>query len=174
LISLFLAALTVAAVMLQVSLPMGYLPLDLVFMVCVFTGLQRGRGAGFATGVLGGLLLDALVSPQLGPRLVSLSLIGAIADSISGSVNREQPRLQMLAAAGLSLLHDAILFWAAAALELGQGGARRFLLDYALPRLGVHAALAIPFYFVFRAIVRARVFQDPLTRKPSVIRKLPR
>jgi len=59
-------------------------------------------------------------------------------------------------------------------MELSQGGGKRFLLNYALPRLGVHAVLAVPFYFVFRAIIRAPVFQDPLTRPPAVIRKLPR
>jgi rod shape-determining protein MreD len=173
-ITLFLALATVLAVLLQVSLPFGYLPLDLAFLVCVFTGLQRGRGAGLMMGALGGLLLDALVSPRLGPRLVSLALSGAIADSLSSVVNREQPRLQALAAAALSLLHDGLLYGCAALMDLGQGGPRRFLLDYALPRLALHGLLAVPFFFVFRAMVRARVFQDPLSRKPSVIRKLPR
>jgi len=173
-ITLFLALLTACAALLQVSLPFGYLPLDLVFLVVVFTGLQRGRGAGLASGALGGLLLDSLVSPRLGPRLISLALSGAIADSLSDSVNREQPRLQMAVAALLSLVHDLLLFWGASALGLSQGGGRRFLLAYALPRLALHALLAVPFYFVFRAIVRAPVFQDPLTKPPVVIRKLPR
>lgn len=173
-ITVFLMFLTLCAALLQVSLPFSYLPLDVVFLVCAFAGLQRGRGAGFITGALGGLLLDALVSPRLGPRTISLALIGAVADSLSETVNREQPRLQLLAAALLSLGHDLLLYWSAAALELSQGGGKRFLFNYALPRLALHAALAVPFYFVFRAIVRAPVFQDPLSRPPAVIRKLPR
>lgn len=171
---LFLALLTAAAALIQVSLPFAFFPVDLVFLVCVFAGLQRGRGAGLFLGILGGILLDALVSPRLGPRVLSLALTGALADSLSASVNREQPRLQLLGAALLSLGHDVLLFWAAAMLGLGQGGGRRFLFDYALPRLAMHALLATPFYFVFRAIVKARVFQDPRTRPPVVIRKLPR
>jgi rod shape-determining protein MreD len=173
-IALVLSLITLMAVWLQVSLPFVYLPVDLVFLVCVFTGLQRGRGLGLMVGVLGGVLLDALVSPRLGPRLISLAMTGAIADSLSGSLNREQPRLQVLAAAVLSLIHDCILYLAAALLDLSQDGLRRFFLDYALPRLVLHAALAVPFFFIFRALVRARVFQDPLSRPPGVIRKLPR
>lgn len=173
-IKVFLACLTLAAALLQVSLPFAYLPVDFVFLVVVFTGLQRGRGAGLAMGVIGGLALDALVSPRLGPRLVSLAMTGALADFLYYSVNREQPRLQLLGAAALSLFHDLALFWCAAALQLSQGGGRRFLFDYALPRLALHAVLVVPSYFVFRAMVRARVFQDPLTRPPTVIRKLPR
>ena len=168
-ILLFLGLLTALSALVQVSLPFSYLPLDLVFLTCVFAGFQRGRGAGLAAGILGGLLLDALVSP----RLLSLALTGALADSLSLGANREQPRLQWLAAAGLSLAHDCLLYWAAWALKLGEASPARFLISFALPRLLVHAALAVPFYFVFRAIVRARVFQDPLSRPPAVIRKLP-
>jgi rod shape-determining protein MreD len=173
-ITLFLAFLGPAMALLQVSLPFAWLPLDLPLLVCAFAGLQRGRGTGLMVGLLSGLLLDALVSPKLGPRLLSLSIAGAVADALSPSVNREQPRLQVAAAAAISLGHDILLFFTAMALGLSQGGGRRFLFSYGLPRLLTHAALAAPFFFVFRALVRARVFQDPLSRPPAVIRKLPR
>ena len=173
-ITLFLFLLTALAVLLQVSLPFAYVPLDLVFLVVVFSGLQRGKGNGLATGILGGHLLDTLVSPRLGPRLLSLALTGALADTMEGAVNREQPRLQLLAAALLSLAHDLILGWASSEMELSQGGWRRLGLDYILPRLALHALLAVPFYYLFRAVVHARVFQDPRMKSPLVIKKLPR
>jgi rod shape-determining protein MreD len=173
-ISLFLIGLCSLAVLLQVSLPFAYIPLDLVFLVVVFSGLQRGRGTGFFTGVLGGLLLDSLVSPRLGPRLISLALTGAMADTLEGAVNREQPRLQLLAVGSLSLFHDLVLGWASASLGLGQGGWKRLAAYYMLPRLGLHLVLALPLYYLFRAVVRARVFQDPRRQSPLVIRKVPR
>jgi rod shape-determining protein MreD len=170
----FLAFLAIAAVLAQVSLPFDWVPVDLAFLVCVFSGLQRGGGTGFLLGAAAGGLLDSLVSPQIGPRLVAMSLTGALADTLFLSANREQPKLQFLAAAALSFFHDSLLFWAARWLEIGETGMRRWFEAYALPRLLAHALFAMPFYYVFRAIVRAKIFQDPLTRPPIVIRKLPR
>lgn len=170
-ITLFLFALTATAALFQVSLPFAYVPLDLVFLVVVFSGLQRGHGVGLATGIFGGLLLDTLVSPHLGPRLISCAMVGALADTMEGLVNREQPRLQVLAVASLSLGHDIILGLASSALNLNQGGWKRLTAYYILPRLATHAALAAPFYYFFRAAVRARVFQDPRMKSPLVIRK---
>jgi rod shape-determining protein MreD len=170
-ITLFLFCLAIMAGLIQVSLPFAYVPVDLVFLVVVFSGLQRGHGSGLATGILGGLLLDILVSPRLGPRLISCAMIGAIADTMEGAVNREQPRLQLLAVAALSLGHDMILGAASSAMNLNQGGWKRLAGYYILPRLAVHAGLAVPFYYLFRAVVRARVFQDPRMKSPLVIRK---
>lgn len=172
-IVLFLALMTLLSVYLQISLPLSYVPVDMVFLTAVFAGLQRGRGTGFMVGAFGGPLLDALVSPTLGPRLLSLALSGALADSLSQVLNREQPRLQILAALGLSAVHDLLLFGAAHSLGIEQDSWERLSYEYFLPRMLVHALLAVPYFFVFRALVRARVFQDPLSRPPGVIRKLP-
>ncbi|MES2201856.1 MAG: rod shape-determining protein MreD [candidate division FCPU426 bacterium] len=172
--TLFLMALGALAALLQVSLPFTYFPADAVFLVVVFSGLQRGKGRGLLTGAFAGLILDSLSSPGIGPRLLACAVVGALADALEGSVNREQPRLQVLAVACLSLTHDLAMAMTARALHMGQGGWRHLVLHYVLPRLALHALLAVPVFALFRIMVRAPVFQSPSMRPPRVIRKLPR
>ncbi len=169
----FVGLLALLSVMAQVNLPFAYFPLDLPLLTCILVGLRRGRGAGLLFGLLAGLTLDALLFERLGPRSVALVLSGALADWLEGGVNREQPRVQIAMAASLSLLHDVLLAWVARAQGLSQGGWDRFVGEYLLPRAGVHALLAVPYFFLLGFLVRARVFEDPLSRSPRVIRKWP-
>jgi len=172
-IYLFVCLLALLSVLAQVNLPFAYLPFDLPLLTCILLGLRRGRGAGLLSGLLAGLLLDALLFERFGPRSVALLLSGALADWLESGVNREQPRLQIALAAGISLFHDLLMAWVARAQGLSQGGWDRFVGEYLLPRAGVHALLAVPFYFLLGLLVRARVFQDPLSRSPRMIRKWP-
>jgi rod shape-determining protein MreD len=166
-----LLLLAAVAALLQCVLPLAWWPVDLALLITVFAGLRRGRGLGFFCGAVAGLLLDTLASPVPGLRLAPLALVGALADGLEGGVNREQPRLQFLALAGLTLLHDALLALLARHFGLDQGGLGRVLLHYALPRLLAQAVLALPLFWGLGLLVRQRVFQDPLRRPVRSIQR---
>jgi rod shape-determining protein MreD len=166
-----LLGLSAVAALLQGVLPFHWWPLDLPLLLVIFAGLRRGAGLGLGCGVIAGLILDALGSPVPGLRLAPLALVGALADSAESGVNREQPRLQVLAVAGLCALHDIVAMVLGWHFGLNQGGLTRVLWDYALPRLVVHAAMAIPLFWVLGLLVRQRVFQDPLRRPVRSIQR---
>jgi rod shape-determining protein MreD len=166
-----LLGLSALAALLQAVLPLRWSPVDLALLVTVFAGLRRGGGLGFFCGATAGLLLDALASPVPGLRLAPLAIVGALADSVEGGVNREQPRLQVLAVAGLCLLHDALLAVLGRHFHLDQGGVGRVLGSYVLPRVLAQGALAVPLFWVLGLLVRQRVFQDPLRRPVRSIQR---
>jgi rod shape-determining protein MreD len=166
-----LLVLSALAALLQCVLPLRWWPVDLALLLTVFAGLRRGGGLGLFCGLTAGLLLDALASPVPGLRLAPLAIVGAVADSVEGGLNREQPRLQIVAMAGLCLLHDALLALLAWRFQLNQGGLGRVLGSYVLPRALAQAALAIPLFWVLGLLVRQRVFQDPLRRPVRSIQR---
>ena len=166
-----LLGLSTLAALFQAVLPFHWWPLDLPLLMVIFAGLRRGGGLGLCCGIAAGLVLDVLSSPVPGLRLAPLALVGALADSAESGVNREQPRLQVLAVVGLCLLHDSLTMVLAWHFGLNQGGLVLVLWDYALPRLLVHGALAIPLFWVLGLLVRQRVFQDPLRRPVRSIQR---
>jgi rod shape-determining protein MreD len=168
--ALLLGLCTLAALF-QSVLPFHWWPVDLPLLLVIFAGLRRGGGLGLCCGLCAGALLDALSSPVPGLRLAPLALVGALADSAESGVNREQPRLQVLAVLGLCLLHDGLTMILAWHFGLNQGGLGLVLGDYVAPRLAVHAALAIPLFWVLGLLVRQRVFQDPLRRPVRSIQR---
>jgi rod shape-determining protein MreD len=167
----FLLSLSALAALLQCVMPLAWWPVDLALLITAFAGLRRGGGLGFFCGVVAGLLLDALASPVPGLRLAPLALVGAVADSVEGGVNREQPRLQFFALAGLCLLHDALLALLARRFHVDQGGLGRVLGSYMLPRALAQAVLALPLFWALGLLVRQRVFQDPLRRPVRSIQR---
>ena len=166
-----LLGLSALAALAQSILPWHWWPVDLALLLTIFAGLRRGGGLGLASGVLAGLILDALTSPQAGLRLGPLALVGALADSAERGVNREQPRLQVLAVAGLCLLHDLGLMVLGWRFGLNQGGLGLVLGDYVLPRLFAQAMLAIPLFAALGLLVRQKVFTDPLRRPVRSIQR---
>ncbi len=166
-----LLGLSALAALLQAVLPWHWWPADLPLLLAIFAGLRRGGGLGLLCGISAGLVLDTLTSPVPGLRLAPLALAGALADSAEHGVNREQPRLQILAVAGLCLLHDILLTALARHFELNQGGEGLVLGSYVLPRLFAQAALAVPVFWILGLLVRQRVFQDPLRRPVRSIRR---
>ena len=155
----------------QSVVPLQWWSVDLALLVTVFAGLRRGRGLGLFCGLTAGLVLDALVSPAPGLRLAPLVLAGALADGVEGGVNREQPRLQIIAMAGICLFHDSILIFLAWHLNLNQGGLGRVLGLYVLPRVLTQAVLAVPLFWGLGHVVSQRVFQDPLRRPVRSIQR---
>lgn len=166
-----LLGMSALAALLQAVLPWPYGPTDLPLLLVIFAGLRRGGGLGLFCGISAGLVLDALASPVPGLRLAPLALVGALADSAESGVNREQPRLQVLAVAGLCLLHDLLLTVLARHFDLNQGGEGRVLWLYIVPRLFTQAALAVPVFWALGLLVRQRVFQDPLRRPVRSIQR---
>ena len=156
---------------LQVAQPWAWSPVDLPLLLAIFAGLQRGRGTGLALGAFGGALLDAWSSPAPGLRLGSLALAGALADALEPDVKGERPTLQAPAAAALTLVHDLVLALLAWRAGLSQGGLGTYLGAYVVPRFIAQGLLAIPFFFAFRALVRQRVFLNPLGEKPKLLRR---
>ncbi len=169
--SALLLALAALAAVLQSALPLNWWPVDLPLLLAVFAGLRRGGGLGLLCGATAGLLLDTLTSPVPGLRLAPLALVGALADSVEKGVNRERPRLQVLAVAGLCALHDATLMVLGWHFSLNQGGLARVLGAFALPRLLAQAALAVPLFWALGLMVKQRVFQDPLRRPVRSIQR---
>ena len=163
--------LSCAAALSQSVLPLQWWPADLPLLLVIFAGLRRGKGMGLMCGILAGLVLDALSSPQPGLRLAPLAIVGALADSLEQGVNREQPRLQIAAVLGFCLLHDFFLALLAWHFDLNQGGALRVVESYVLPRCLAQAALAIPVFWILGLLVRQRVFQDPLRRPVRSIQR---
>lgn len=172
-IALLLLAIVVAAVLLQLGLPLGWWPLDLPLLVAAYAGLTRGNGWGLLCGSAAGLLLDALHSPTPGLRLVPLALAGSLADALQPGVNRDQPRLQVSAVVLLVLLHDAAVVLLARAHGAHQGGLSRFVLGYGLPRLAGQALATVPLFWVLGLVVRQKVFLSPRQRGVQTIRRWP-
>jgi rod shape-determining protein MreD len=166
-----LLGLCAVAAVLQGVLPFHWWPLDLPLLLVIFAGLRRGGGLGLCCGVTAGLVLDVLSSPVAGLRLAPLALVGALADSAESGVNREQPRLQVLAVAALCEVHDALTMALGWHFGLNQGGLQRVLGAYILPRLLVQGALAVPLFWLLGLLVRQRVFQDPLRRPVRSIQR---
>ena len=166
-----LLGLSALAALLQVLLPFHWFPADLPLLIAIFAGLRRGGGLGLLCGALAGLGLDAMGGQLPGLRLVPLALVGALADSAERGVNREQPRLQVVAVALLSLAHDGLLTVLAWHFNLNQGGLDRVLFSYVLPRALTQALLAVPLFWALSLLVRQRVFQDPLRRPVRSIQR---
>jgi rod shape-determining protein MreD len=160
------------AVSAQLTLPFGWLPLDLTLLLTVFTGLVRGGGAGAMTGVFCGLVLDSLVSPAFGLYSLALGLAGSMADLLHQNFNLERFLGQAVTMGALSLVHDLAMWQAAAWLGLQQEGMAVFLSFYAIPKMAVHALLAVPAFFVLRRLVRPRG-NGRFGRVPKMIRTLP-
>ena len=168
---LLFAMLGALGALAQATLPFRWWPADLPLLLVVFAGLRRGKGLGLFCGVLAGLVLDALGSPVPGLRLAPLAVVGALADSAEGGVNWGQPRLQILAVLGFSLVHDGLLVLLAWHFNLNQGGALKVAWDYVLPRCLTQAALAVPLFWILGLVLRRRVFQDPLRRPVRSIQR---
>lgn len=172
-IALLLLSIVVAAVLIQLSVPLPWWPLDLPLLVAAYAGLTRGNGWGLLCGALGGLLMDALHSPVPSLRLVPLALAGALADALQPGVNRDQPRLQVAAVLLLVLAHDASLALLARAQGLHQGGLLRFLMGYGLPRLAGQAIATVPLFWALGLLVKQKAFLDPRQRGVQTIRRWP-
>jgi rod shape-determining protein MreD len=172
-IGLLLFSLASLAALVQLSVPLAWWPLDLPLLVAAYAGLTRGSGWGLACGVLAGLWMDLLLSPQAGLRLAPLALAGALADAMQPGVNRDQPRLQVLAMLMLVLVHDAFLVLMAREQGLAQGGLARFTFAYALPRLAAQAIATVPLFLALGLLVKQKVFQDPRQRGVQTIRRWP-
>jgi rod shape-determining protein MreD len=166
-------ALSLLAAGIQAGIPLPWWPLDLPLLVAAYAGLTRGNGWGLACGAIGGLALDVLLSPVPGLRAVPLALAGALADALQPGVNRDQPRLQVLAVLSLVLLHDAALIALARAWGVPQGGLGRYLFAYGLPRLAGQGLAALPFFFILGLLVKQKVFLDPRQRGVQTIRRWP-
>ncbi|MGH7442053.1 MAG: rod shape-determining protein MreD [bacterium] len=169
----FLAALSIAAAFIQVSVPAHWWPLDLPLLVTAFAGLSRGRGWGLACGVLAGFSLDTLLGSPPGLRLAPLAFAGALADTLQTGVNRDQPRLQVFAVLALTLAHDALLSLFARRFGTPEYGLRRVLFEYEMPRLAAQAVACLPLFWALGLVVRQRVFLDPRQRRVKLIRRWP-
>lgn len=172
-IILLMAALSILAAGLQAGVPLPWWPLDLPLLLAAYAGLTRGNGWGLACGALSGLVLDVLLSPQPGLRLAPLALSGAMADALQPGINRDQPRLQVLAVISLVLFHDLLLAGLAKALGLPQGGLSRFIFAYLLPRLAGQALATVPLFAALGLLVKQKVFLDPRQRGVQTIRRWP-
>jgi rod shape-determining protein MreD len=157
----------------QVSAPLGWCPVDLPLLITAFAGLTRGGGWGLACGVMAGFTLDALLGGPAGLRLAPLAIAGALADALQPGVNRDQPRLQVLAVLALVVAHDAALALFARKFEVAQYGLDRVLLRYFLPRLAAQALAALPLFWALGLLVKQRVFLDPRQRQVKTIRRWP-
>jgi rod shape-determining protein MreD len=172
-IVLLLAALASGAALFQVSVPLEWWPFDLPLLVTAFAGLTRGGGWGLACGALAGFTLDALLGGPTGLRMAPLAFAGALADALEPGVNRDQPRLQVLAVLALALLHDSLLALFARRFDVPQYGLERLVLGYALPRLAAQALGALPLFWALGLLVKQKVFLDPRQRQVRTIRRWP-
>ncbi len=167
----FLASLAVVSAILQAGLPLRWSPVDLPLLLVAFAGLSRGNGLGLACGVAAGLTLDCLLGGPAGLRLAPLALTGALADALQPGVNRDQPRLQVLAVLALTFFHDGCLALMARRLGVPQYGPRRAVLEYELPRLAAQALGCLPLFGLLGVVVRQRVFQDRRQGRVKTIRR---
>jgi rod shape-determining protein MreD len=172
-IALLMAFLAAGAALFQAAVPLAWCPLDLPLLVTLFFGLTRGRGWGLACGAAAGFLLDALLGLPAGLRLAPLALAGALADALQPGVNRDQPRLQVLAVMALALSHDALLALFARRFDVPQYGPERVLFQYLLPRLAAQSLAALPLFWALGLLVKQRVFLDPRQRQVKTIRRWP-
>jgi rod shape-determining protein MreD len=172
-IVLFLFLLSFAAAAAQVSVPLPWWPLDLPLLVVAFAGLTRGGGWGLACGMLSGFSMDVLLGGPVGLRLAPLAAAGALADALQPGVNRDQPRLQVLAVMALAVVHDLLLALYARHFDVTQYGLDRALLNFALPRLAAQALATLPLFYVLGLLVKQRVFLDPRQRQVKTIRRWP-
>ena len=172
-IALLLFALCGAAVLLQVSVPLAWWPLDLPLLVTAFAGLTRGGGWGLACGLVSGIGLDLLLGGPAGLRMAPLAVAGALADALQPGVNRDQPRLQVLAVMALAVVHDALMSLYARRFDVPQYGADRLFFGYFLPRQAAQAVAALPLFWALGLLVKQRVFLDPRQRQVKTIRRWP-
>lgn len=170
-IALLLLLLASAAALIQVCQPLAWSPLDLPLLIACYAGLTRGGGWGLICGLCSGFWLDALCGGPAGLRLVPLALAGALADALQGGVNRDQPRLQVLAVAGLALAHDGFLALAARRLDVPQFGLERALMAFALPRLAGQALATLPLFWALGLLVKQKAFLDPRQREVQTLRR---
>lgn len=168
-----LLLLAFSAALAQVSVPLPWWPLDLPLLVTAFAGLTRGGGWGLCSGLVAGFSLDVLLGGPSGLRLVPLAAAGALADALQPGINRDQPRLQVLAVMALAVVHDLLLALYARKFDVTQYGLDRVLMTYALPRLAAQSLAALPLFYVLGLLVKQRVFLDPRQRAVKTIRRWP-
>ena len=136
------AALLVQTALLRI-LASGPVPVDLVLVVVVFTGLSRGPVAGLWTGTAAGLLQDVLSGGIVGVSGLAKCLTGVLV-GLSGT------RFIMAAAVSrffayvvASLLHAACFFGVYMLIDTGAPAASgRFLLTQAVVN-GVVGVVAV-------------------------------
>jgi rod shape-determining protein MreD len=159
----------------QACMPFGFMPLDFVLLYVAFIGMQRGAGGATVVGFLGGLAMDLLAGPpRLGLLTCAMALTGVAADSLHRTANRDSARAQILYVAGLTLAHDLLLAGGGRLMDLAQGGWRQVVVMYMIPKLLLHALLAVPFFWLLQAVIRRRVIRNKLANAPKIIRSLPR
>ena len=152
-------------------LPFGYLPFDGLFLFVTFIGLQRGEAAGAWVGFLAGFCMDLVAGPpHPGVFTLAKCLTGAAAGLLARMANPETGGTQALAAAGLTLAHEALVAWAGRRLGLAQGGFWQVGLVYVLPKMVVHGLLALPFFWLLQKVVRQRTIKRKLATSPRVIK----
>jgi rod shape-determining protein MreD len=130
-------AVTVAALLLQTSVPV-YLPkleiLELPLLVTIYFGLsRRNPSTGLLLGMVIGLSQDALSGPTvpLGFYGIAKTVIGYLASSIGARLDTEHPAARFALIFVFFVVHQAILVLV-----------RRVLLAQPEPWVNVHLAIA--------------------------------
>src|SRR5208282_5276213 len=110
-----IVAVTVAALLLQTSVPV-YLPkldiLELPLLVTIYFGLsRRNPSTGLLLGMVIGLAQDALSGPTvpLGFYGIAKTVIGYLASSIGARLDTEHPAARFALIFSFFVLHQAIL-----------------------------------------------------------------
>jgi len=132
-----IVAVTVAALLLQTSVPV-YLPkldiLELPLLVTIYFGLsRRNPSTGLLLGMAIGLSQDALSGPTvpLGFYGIAKTIIGYLASSIGARLDTEHPAARFALIFVFFVVHQAILVLV-----------RRVLLAQPEPWINVHLAIA--------------------------------
>jgi rod shape-determining protein MreD len=132
-----IVAVTVAALLLQTSVPV-YLPkldiLELPLLVTIYFGLsRRNPSTGLLLGMVIGLSQDALSGPTvpLGFYGIAKTVIGYLASSIGARLDTEHPAARFALIFIFFVVHQAILVLV-----------RRVLLAQPEPWINVHLAIA--------------------------------
>jgi rod shape-determining protein MreD len=152
-------------------LPFGYLPFDFLLLFVIFIGLQRGEVAGAWVGLLAGFCMDLVAGPpHLGVFTLSKCLAGAAAGLLGRLAFPERWRTQVLAGAGLTLVHEGVAAWSGRKLGLAQGGLWQVLGAFVGPKIVLHGLAALPFFWLMQKVVRRRIIQNKLMAAPKVIK----
>ena len=158
--------------LLQLTIPVEWMPINLPLLVSVFIGLSSGSGLGLLCGSTIGLVMDATVSPAFGLFTFSGALAGGTADFLSESFNREQIVTQVLAMAALTMIHELAVWQGAQWAGIEQISLDRFFWVFALPKVAAHAFLDIPAFVVLKFFMRTGR-RGRFSRVPKTIRSFP-
>ena len=136
----------------------GVMP-NLIICVLVAVSLAEGHVAGGLIGMFAGIFIDVTVADVRGFFVIILLIIGGLLGYLSNDYMKSSAYNAFLLCAPVSFLYNTLIFFTHF-YNYSAGGVLRIYLTKIIPEALYTAALAVPMFFIVRAIGKTARLDD--------------